>query len=335
VSAVAAPADRRFRRAHVKPARRRRTWRAMAWPAIRYGLVATVVGLAIYRGAQVSANAHLLKVNRIVVHGNERLSKGEVLAVLSGLRGESLLWTDLDGWRRRLLASPWVRDAALRRSLPATVEVVVSERQPIGIGRINGGDMYLVDERGVIIDQYGPQYADLDLPIIDGLAAVNQDGSLTDERRADLAARVMTALRAKPPVARRVSQIDVADLHNASVILSGDPAVIQLGEDQFLARLQGYLELAPALRERVPDIDSVDLRFDDRIYVRPAFAPSALRRGGPAGAPSGLRRGGPAGAPSELRRGGPGGAPPGRRRGKAASAPAGAEGTSPERSKRK
>ena len=296
MSAVAAPADRRFRRAHVKPARRKRTWRALAWPAIRYGLAALVAALAIYRGVQVSAKAHLLEVNRIVVHGNERLSRGEVLAVLSGLRGESLLWTDLEAWRRRLLSSPWVRDAALRRSLPATVDVVVSERQPIGIGRINGGDMYLVDERGVIIDQYGPQYADLDLPIIDGLAAVNHDGSLTDERRADLAARLMTALRAKPQVARRVSQIDVTDLHNAAVILSGDPAVIQLGEDQFLPRLQGYLELAPALRERVADIDYVDLRFDDRIYVRPASAPSALRRGKPAETASGLRRGKPAAA---------------------------------------
>jgi len=301
VSAVAAPADRRFRRAHVKPARRKRTWRALAWPAIRYGLVAAVASLAVYRGVQVSANAHLLEVNRIVVHGNERLSKGEVLAVLSGLRGESLLWTDLDAWRRRLLSSPWVRDAALRRSLPATVDVVVSERQPIGIGRINGGDMYLVDERGVIIDQYGPQYADLDLPIIDGLAAVNHDGSLTDERRADLAARLMTALRAKPQVARRVSQIDVADLHNVAVILTGDPAVIQLGEDQFLPRLQGYLELAMALRERVADIDYVDLRFDDRIYVRPASAPSALRRGRPAEA-SGLRRGKPAATGKALER---------------------------------
>jgi cell division septal protein FtsQ len=63
--------------------------------------------------------------------------------------------------------------------------------------------------------------------------------------------------------------VDVSDLHNASVILSGDPAMIQLGEDQFLTRLQSYLDLAPTLRERVADIDYVDLRFDDRIYVRP------------------------------------------------------------------
>ena len=269
MSAVAAQTDRRFRRAHVKPARRRRHWRALALPLTVWTIAAGALAYGLYRSTAIAAHAHVLQVDKITVRGNERLSKGEVLAVLGGLRGESLVWTDLDAWRKRLTASPWVRDAALRRSLPSTVEVVISERQPIGVGRING-DMYLVDERGVIIDQYGPQYADLDLPIIDGLsAAAAGGGSLTDEGRADLAARVIGAVRSKPAIARRLSQVDVADLHNATVILSGDPAIIELGEDQFLARLQSYLDLAPTLRERVADIDYVDLRFDDRIYVRP------------------------------------------------------------------
>ena len=272
MSAVAAQADRRFRRAHVKPARRKRNWRTRIGPLLVWSACAAALAYGVYRTSAIAAHAHVLEVETIIVRGNERLSKGEVLAVLNGLRGESLVWTDLDHWRKRLTASPWVRDAALRRSLPSTVEVVVSERQPIGIGRINA-DMYLVDERGVIIDQYGPQYADLDLPIIDGLSAAPGDGgSLTDEGRADLAARVIAALKAKPAIARRLSQVDVNDLHNASVILSGDHAMIQLGEDQFLRRLQAYLDLAPTLRERVADIDYVDLRFDDRIYVRPTKA---------------------------------------------------------------
>jgi cell division protein FtsQ len=266
---VAAQTDRRFRRAHVKPSRRKRSWRALAMPLLIWSGCAVGLAYGVLRGAARAAHAQALQIETITVHGNERMSKGEVLAVLTGLRGESLVWTDLDVWRRRLMASPWVRDAALRRSLPSTIDVVVSERQPIGIGRINA-DMYLVDERGVVIDQYGPQYADLDLPIIDGLAATpNGSGSLADEGRADLAARVIAAVKSKPSVARQLSQVDVSDLHNASVILNGDPAMIQLGEDQFLARLQSYLDLAPTLRERVADIDYVDLRFDDRIYVRP------------------------------------------------------------------
>ena len=268
MSQVAAPADRRFRRAHVKPARHRRTWRSFATPATVALVVVTVLSTVVLRGF---ARSGVLQVDRIVVHGNERLSKGEVMAMLDGLRGESLFGTDLDAWRHRLLASPWVRDAALRRSLPSTVDVAISERTPAGIGRV-GDQMYLVDERGIVIDQFGPQYADLDLPLIDGLAMPSSDGAAADSARAELASRIITALHAKQDLSKKLSQIDVSDVHNAAVILSGDPAVIYLGDDNFAQRLQSYVDLAPALRERVPSIDYVDLRFEDRIYVRPAGA---------------------------------------------------------------
>jgi cell division protein FtsQ len=269
VNAVAAPADRRFRRAHVKPSRKRRQWRAIVKPLAIFAAAIAMLAAATCRATVVVARAHLLAVDRITVRGNERLSRGEVLAVLNGLRGENIVSTDLERWRRRLLASPWVRDAALRRSLPSTIDVLLWERQPIGIGRI-GGETYLVDDRGVIIDQYGRQYADLDLPIIDGLGAAPHDApTLTDDARADLAARVIAAVKGKPALASRLSQVDVSDVHNAAVILTGDPTVLALGEDQFAQRLQSYLDLAPALHERVVDIDSVDLRFGDRIYVRP------------------------------------------------------------------
>jgi len=268
MSQVAAPADRRFRRAHVKPARHRRTWRSFATPATVSLVVAAILATVVLRGL---AHSGVLQVNRIVVHGNERLSKGEVMAMLEGLRGESLFGTDLDVWRRRLMTSPWVRDAALRRSLPSTVDVAIFERTPAGIGRV-GDQMYLVDERGILIDQFGPQYADLDLPLIDGLSPPSREGSAADSARAELASRIMTAVHAKPDLSKKLSQIDVSDVRNASVILSGDPAVIYVGDDNFAQRLQTYVELAPALRERVPSIDYVDLRFDDRIYVRPTGA---------------------------------------------------------------
>jgi cell division protein FtsQ len=227
-----------------------------------YGLLAAAVAYVIYRGGIVIAHARALQIDRIVVRGNSRLSDGEVMAVVGGLRGENIVWVDLDAWRSALLSSPWVEEAALRRSLPSTVEVFVTERMPIALGRIKG-DLYLMDERGVVIDQYGPRYADVDLPIVDGI---------TDDRRAELAARLISSVQADPQVARQLSQVDVTDVHNAAVILNGDPAVIHVGTDRFLPRLTSYLQLASALRDRVGAIDSVDLRFDDRIYVRPAGA---------------------------------------------------------------
>jgi hypothetical protein len=158
-----------------------------------------------------------------------------------------------------------------------------------------------VDERGVVIDTFGPQYADLDLPIVDGLtiAPVDAgkaapDGSpATDEARADLAARVIASLSPVPDLARRLSQLDVSDRYNVSLILTGDPAVIHVGHERFLTRLQSYVALAAALRERVPDIEHVDLRFEDRIYVRPARTPGGSRAAAapePLGRPVSARR---------------------------------------------
>lgn len=320
MSPVAVQADKRFHRAHVKPAGRRGRLRAIAMPAVKYAAIAAVAMFTVYRGSAAVAQARMLQVSRIVVEGTQRLSSGEVLAVLNGLRGENLVCTDLEHWRSRLLASPWVRDASLRRSLPSTVEVLVSEREPVGIGRVDG-TLYLVDERGVLIDDYGPEYADLDLPIIDGLTARSSPGAVAEDPHAELAARLLTSLRTKPDVIKRVSQVDVRDLHNAAVILTGDPAVVYIGEDQFLPRLESYLDLAPALRERVADIDYVDLRFDARIYVRPAFASSTLRRGEPGAASSTLRRGERGTAPSATRRSEGGTASSTRRRSEAGPAP--------------
>jgi hypothetical protein len=64
-----------------------------------------------------------------------------------------------------------------------------------------------------------------------------------------------------------VSQIDAGNAHDVHVILDGDPAVIRLGETRFAERLDSYVGLQAALREHVPDIDYVDVRFGERVYV--------------------------------------------------------------------
>ncbi len=285
---VAAPADKHYRRAHVKPARKRRGLLAR-WRTI---VALLVIGLAIYSGrraADAVKNLDVFRVAEITVRGNHRLSTGEVLALVDGLRGQSILDIDLEDWRRTLMRSPWVADASLRRTLPATVEVAILERAPLGIGRINGA-LYLLDEHGGVIDDYGPSYGELVLPIIDGLsgkvgvvpapapgspAAAQQN---TDIYRALLARRLLEAVRGSA-MAGRISQIDVSDARNAVVLLEDDPTLIRLGHDRFVERLQSYFELAPALREQVPAIDYVDLRFDERVYVRPAPKGTKTDRG--------------------------------------------------------
>jgi cell division septal protein FtsQ len=278
---VAAPADKRFRRSRIKPSSRRSTRLRQAWLAARVVVLAGLGAYAAWRGVSLVASTPALQVARITVDGHDRLSTGEVLALVEGLRGRNIIGLDLDEWQQRLLSSPWVEHAMLRRVLPSTVEVTVRERRPIAVGRI-GSALYLIDAHGVVVDEYGPAYADFDLPIVDGLAAPKGRDGLVDEARAVLAARVIAALAAHPELSKRVSQIDVSDPHDAVVMLEGDRALLRVGEEDFVERLEQYLELGDALRERVAEIDYVDLRFAERLYVRPAKgaapAPASARR---------------------------------------------------------
>jgi cell division protein FtsQ len=264
-----APSDKRFRRSHVKPsARRGSRWRR-AWAAVRALALAALAAYGAWTGVSVIAGTPLLHVTDIVVEGHHRLSKGEVLTLVEGLRGQHILQVRLDDWQARLRSSPWVESASLRRILPATIEVAVRERTPIAIGRLGTG-LYLIDEHGVVLDEYGPAYVDIDLPIVDGLGVRRGQEITVDEARARLAGRVVASIAARPDIEKRVSLIDVSDPDDAVVMLEGDTALLRLGAEAFVERLQQYLDLGDALRERVAVIDYVDLRFGERLYVRPA-----------------------------------------------------------------
>jgi hypothetical protein len=84
--------------------------------------------------------------------------------------------------------------------------------------------LYLVDDNGLVIDEYGPNYADLDLPNHRRSVLGSGDAS-PDQARAMLARRLARCVaRAKHGGA--VSQIDVSDSRNAVVLLDGDPTLV-------------------------------------------------------------------------------------------------------------
>ena len=245
------PTDKRFRRARVKPTGRRGASVRRVWHAAKTGGFVLLVAFCVWRAVALVAESPALAIAHINVRGNDRLSRGEALALLADLRGQNILSVRLGDWRQRLMTSPWVEQVLVRRVLPNSMDVLVSERTPLGIARV-GRDLFLVDRHGVVIDEYGPRYADMDLPVIDGLASPPKDGApLVDERRTALVVRLLGDVAGHQRLASRVSQIDVHDATDAVVLLEGDTVMLRLGDRDFATRLQDYLDLAPALRERM------------------------------------------------------------------------------------
>lgn len=260
--AVHTQTDRRFRRAHVKPLRRRRveTTRRVVYGA-GVIVIALLCGLL---GPDLLRTSRFLEVDSIVVEGNTRVSEGELLFLIGQLKGQNILTVDLEANRDQLFMSGWIEAATLSRILPSTVKVSVVERTPAALGRF-GSRLYLIDGSGAVIEELGPRFTDLDLPIVDGLSS--GQGAVVDERRADLASSLISALASDRGLAARVSQIGVGDPHDAVVLLDHEPTLIRLGEERFVERLRRWVDLAPTLRSHVPEFDYVDMRFEQRVTV--------------------------------------------------------------------
>ena len=262
--------DPRLLRARAGGLRASRSWR----PRLRSTLRMAAISLALLGSGwyvqDVMTTGAAFAVVELKPIGNSRLSEGEIEALLDGLKGRNIVTTPLEPWRDRLLSSPWVREATLRRALPGTIEVRIAERVPMAVAR-SGDTLLLIDELGTVVDEFGPRYRSLDLPIVEGLMERDGKPAPPDDAHVALVAEALASLRAANLLGR-ISQIDVRHLRNVTVLLMDDPAVLQLGHADFGERVLAYLDMKERLVRMVDQVESVDLRFENRVYVRPRKA---------------------------------------------------------------
>jgi len=229
---------------------------------------------AVWAGYSRVMASERLRVARVEVRGNRFLSEGEVREMLGPTVGDNILTLDLEALKSRLRASSWVAAASVRRALPDTIQVEIDERRPLALAEVDR--LYLMDGEGVLIDIYGPRTAGFDLPIVRGLAG------LDESVRRDRAQRAGALLADLADLASEVSEVSVTDRGDLRLVLRGAGEVVLLGAPPCRAKLQTFLALRRELAERTPNAEYFDLRFRDRIYakLRVEDKPAGGRAGG-------------------------------------------------------
>ena len=224
------------------------------------GLCAAVVGAFLV--TERFAIPNQFRIATIEVKGNNFLSEGEVREMLGPAMGTNLISADLEALRSNLAASPWVGGAVVRRQLPDTLLVDVTERFPIALAETD--QLYVMDASGELIDLLGPRTAGFDLPVIRGL------GGVPLEVRRDRARRANALLEDLGDLSAEVSEISLDRSGDLLVVLRGDGSVLKLADPPYRKRVLSFLALRQRLKERCADAEYFDLRFKDRIYAKPA-----------------------------------------------------------------
>lgn len=192
-------------------------------------------------------------VEEIRVSGNNETSEIDIFDRV-GLDGwTSLIGLDVQAARVRIEGLPWVEDVAVRKIYPATLEVSVSEREPFAIWQ-RGSLLSLIEKDGeVIAPLSGSRH--LSLPLVVGSGAP------------EAAAGFIEKISAVPELAGRVrGYVRISERRWDLYLDNGITVKLpENGEDAAIAELVA-LDKAQGLLSR--DIETVDLRFSDRLVVK-------------------------------------------------------------------
>lgn len=262
-----------------------RIGRAGKW--IAWGLAGSLAcgaigwgGLRLYREAQPVLR-DWLEVREVTVAGMHHLTREDILARLA-LRGDETQWTVRpEELSERLLTHPWVKSAAVSRSLPHGLAVIVVERQPVAVLK-SPTVALLLDGEGQVLSTL-PEAALPDLPVLVG---VDPDHVMQGEDRSRQLVRDGIRLAGLlGDEFQGLMEIDLANPDNAVAYVRG--LRFQFGPASFEEKWQRYRKITthclddpardatacPALQASAGEEadlrkQEIDLRYPGKVIVR-------------------------------------------------------------------
>ena len=203
-------------------------------------VVAFVAG-AVWAGRQIVRHviaSPRFAVRQIQVGASTHLS-GDEIRQLAGVEvGDRLLAVDPDAVATRVTMHPWILSARVRRELPSTLAIEVTERRAVASALL--GALYLVDGTGHPFKR--ATFAEADgLPVITG---VTRDQYASVRQTSEAVFRQALALYAAyddgHPDRPKLSEIHVDTRTGFSLILFEGSGEIRIGQGNFEAKLAQF-----------------------------------------------------------------------------------------------
>lgn len=213
-------------------------------------IAAVVLGLKMFKKR--------LKVNDIVISGNSRLEREDVLGPLKVKRGESLFSLHFSELRGRLKHNPWIKKVDLRKRYPDTLEIRIEEAVPMALLSLKNR-LYLVDGDGTRLESIKGETVPF-LPVI-------KDIGPEFKKEMKEALKLVEVLSAKGVLSDRES-VEIG-LESYGLTVNMDGEFIKVGYGDYAEKFERWIELEPEIRKRGLPVQYVDLRFKDTVIVKP------------------------------------------------------------------
>jgi cell division protein FtsQ len=215
----------------------------------------------LWLGVYYAKDLRVFKLKEVVFYGNGHLKDNELKRLMGIEGGEDLLRLSSDRLAFGLMSSPWVVDVGVRKEFPHRLLVRVTETEPAALLQ-KRGKMFLIDGNGKVLERLKGKGNPF-LPIIIG----DEFSNNKTFGEALLLAGVVRELG----LSKEKKRVEITGLsggpENLAIRVEG--MAIKLGEGGYREKLSRLFELSGEIRKRNINVEYVDLRFANRVVVKP------------------------------------------------------------------
>lgn len=210
------------------------------------------------------------QLRQVIWNGNKNAKLEPLQTMMMEKFSGNLMRLSLREVRLTLELNPWILHARIRRILPDTLKIDLTEREPIALAAVENS-IYIVSRDGVVLDRYSSRYGQFSYPIIHGLET-DAAGKESNKQRVALFLQAMEDLDSKGgSLSANISEVDLTDSHNLVIIPKDETVRILLGSEDFSKRYQTHLRRLNAFRqvkEKAGPLEAVDLRFNGQVIYQ-------------------------------------------------------------------
>lgn len=244
----------------------RRSPRRLLRGLLFLAVCAAVVAVLVY--------SPLFTLQRVIVNGNQYLSREEVMEIARIHIGQPLFQLQTDAVTRNLTRDLRIESASVRRQMPDTVEIDMTERIPVATAACDYGYVDL-DRQGKVIAGYRTLKR-MPIPLITGV--VLHDLYIGDDNTDETVGSVLVFLqKINPEALNRISEIHIGNPEEI-VAYTTDSVQIRLGNmerlDEKAKLTQDFLE--DQEHAKYP-VEYVDFRYT-APFIRLKNMPQAVTK---------------------------------------------------------
>ncbi len=208
-------------------------------------------------------------IKKILISGNNQLSKQEILNQINISKGDNIFSINLFEKRKKLISHAWIKDALIKRDLPGKIVIIVKEINPVGLVKIGNINSFLIDKHGnpFVEYNYNINNRNLNLPVISGLKLIKKDNQYSFEN--NISNFVINLLEIKNNWGKKYISVDVdngIDMEASIVFINNyvsKPLRLKLGFNNFQPKLKKAEQIFNYMkREKTGDIVTCIDLFD-------------------------------------------------------------------------